>query len=167
MFTEHNLIRGTSVTISSTLEHKHLKREDNSIVGLTIEKYKKRWGKSGFQEVWRLAFVKTKDWKTLKILNDKTKRLQNCLDLKTEDLATKPEDRRFEFLTVKIWLLPYRMKIYTEFNSSTWLRLAIFAELTNSVFWLLNFNYTLYHWVISQKYNNRRDLNLANLPLAK
>ena len=33
------------------------------------------------------------------------RRLQNCLVLKTEDLATKPEDWRFEFLTGKIWLL--------------------------------------------------------------
>ena len=29
-------------------------------------------------------------------------RLQNCLVLKTEDLATKPKDLRFEFLTGKI-----------------------------------------------------------------
>ena len=52
--------------------------------------------------------MKEEDWKTLKILNVKTEDYKNCLVLKAEDLATKPtkpEDRRFPFLTGKIWLL--------------------------------------------------------------
>ena len=66
------------------------------------------WGWTGFFEVWRSAFVKKEDWKTLIILNLQTKDYKNCLILKTEDLAmatkpTKPEDWRFAFLTGKIW----------------------------------------------------------------
>ena len=33
------------------------------------------------------------------------RRLQNCEVLKTEDLATKTEDQRYEFFTGKMWLL--------------------------------------------------------------
>ena len=58
-------------------------------------------GVTGFWEVWKLAFVKTEDWKTLQILiwRQKTSKMQAS---KTEDLATKPEDSRLEFLTGKI-----------------------------------------------------------------
>ena len=46
--------------------------------------------------------------------------------------------------------VPYRMKIYTEFNSATWLRLVKFTELNISEFWFLNFNYICYHLEISK-----------------
>ena len=45
---------------------------------------KKGGGYPEFREVWWLALEKTEDEKTLKI--------SNCLALKTEDLATKPEN---------------------------------------------------------------------------
>ena len=43
--------------------------------------------------------------------------------------------------------LPYRMKIYTEFNLATWLRLLKFTELNISEYLFLNLNYICYHWV--------------------
>ena len=53
---------------------------------------------------------------------------------------------------VNFWCYPehYRMKIYTEFNLATWLRLVKFTELNIGKFWLLNFNYIGYHWEISK-----------------
>ena len=44
--------------------------------------------------------------------------------------------------------ISYRMKIYTEFNLDTWLRLVKFTELNISKFWVLNSNYISYHWEI-------------------
>ena len=46
-------------------------------------------------------FMKTEDWKTLKHSNLKCedRTLQNCLDLKTVDLATTSKDFMVEFLT--------------------------------------------------------------------
>ena len=41
--------------------------------------------------------------------------------------------------------IPYWMKIYTEFNLATWLRLAKFMELNISEFLFLYFNYISYH----------------------
>ena len=52
-----------------------------------------------------LLFVKTEDWKAIKTLNVKTEEIKNCLFLKTENLATKSEDWRYEFLAGKIWIL--------------------------------------------------------------
>ena len=48
-------------------------------------------------------FVKTEDWKTLKVLYVKRDDFK-LTGLKTEDLAIRPEDWRFEFLAGKIWL---------------------------------------------------------------
>ena len=40
------------------------------------------------------------------------------------------------------------MKLYTEFNLVTWLRLVKFTELNIYLFWFLNFNYRSCHWEI-------------------
>ena len=47
--------------------------------------------------------------------------------------------------------LPYRMKIYTEFDLATSLRLVKFMELNVSEFWVFNFTYINYHYKISKK----------------
>ena len=55
------------------------------------------------------------------------------------------------------------MKIPTEFNLVTWLRLVKFTELNISEFGFLNFNYIRCYF---SKYNSKQNLNSANLPLA-
>ena len=57
---------------------------------------------TGVQEVWRLTSLWRQKIKSHSKPEDK--RLQNCLDLKSQDLATKPEDWKYELLIGKIWL---------------------------------------------------------------
>ena len=46
--------------------------------------------------------------------------------------------------------LPYRMKIYTEINLATWLRLVKLMELNISKIWSLNCDYLCYQRDISE-----------------
>ena len=53
--------------------------------------------------------------------------------------------------TFPLYQIPWRMKIYTEFDLATWPRLLKFTELNISSLWLLNFDYNIsYHWQISK-----------------
>ena len=64
-------------------------------------------------------------------------------------------------------LLPYMMKIYTECNLATWLRLVKLAELNISQFWFLNFDYMRYHWDISKNIMISGIWILGDFPSAK
>ena len=53
----------------------------------------------------KISLCEDRKLKSLQNLKCEDRRIQNCLVLTTEDLATKPDDWRFGFLSEKIWLL--------------------------------------------------------------
>ena len=55
-------------------------------------------------------------------------------------------------------VIPYRMKIYTEFNLATWLNIR--------KFWYLNFNYMSYHWEISNNIIINAELKFSEFAIS-
>ena len=74
----------------------------------------------------KISFCEDKRLKDTQNLKCEDRWLQNCLVLKTDNLAAKPGDWRFEFITVKIWLLSV---INWEYDSLWYL------SLDHNLFW--------------------------------
>ena len=82
---------------------------------------------------------------------------------KQPSITTTVTCEKCKHLTILIPLyelnVPYWMKIFMELNFAIWVRMVKFTELNIREFIFLNSNYKSKHW------NNKQNINLANLPL--